>query len=132
MVMVGEIRDSETAEIAIRAALTGHQVFSTLHTNDAAGAVTRLDGHGRGSVPDFLLAGRRAGATAGPPDLSAIVGSKPLFRKALREKLEALGAGRINGKFYTRHRMRGMPRNRLSRTNRNFRIAGHRSRAAGS
>src|SRR3989441_44175 len=42
VVMVGEIRDSETAEIAIRAALTGHQVFSTLHTNDSAGAVTRL------------------------------------------------------------------------------------------
>jgi type II secretory ATPase GspE/PulE/Tfp pilus assembly ATPase PilB-like protein len=42
IVMVGEIRDSETAEIAIRAALTGHQVFSTLHTNDATGAVTRF------------------------------------------------------------------------------------------
>src|SRR5205085_325931 len=40
--MVGEIRDGETAEIAIRAALTGHQGFSTLHTNDAAGAITRL------------------------------------------------------------------------------------------
>jgi general secretion pathway protein E len=39
---VGEIRDAETAEIAIQAALTGHLVFSTLHTNDAAGAVTRL------------------------------------------------------------------------------------------
>ena len=42
VIMVGEIRDRETAEIAIRAALTGHLVFSTLHTNDAAGAVTRL------------------------------------------------------------------------------------------
>ncbi|HNY10485.1 MAG TPA: ATPase, T2SS/T4P/T4SS family [Candidatus Wallbacteria bacterium] len=42
IVMVGEIRDVETAEIAIRAALTGHMVFSTLHTNDASGAVTRL------------------------------------------------------------------------------------------
>jgi len=42
VIMVGEIRDKETAEIAIRAALTGHLVFSTLHTNDAAGAVTRL------------------------------------------------------------------------------------------
>jgi len=42
VIMVGEIRDLETAEIAIRAALTGHLVFSTLHTNDAAGAVTRL------------------------------------------------------------------------------------------
>jgi type II secretory ATPase GspE/PulE/Tfp pilus assembly ATPase PilB-like protein len=42
IVMVGEIRDLETAEIAIQASLTGHLVFSTLHTNDAAGAFTRL------------------------------------------------------------------------------------------
>ena len=42
VIMVGEVRDLETAEISIRAALTGHLVFSTLHTNDAAGAVTRL------------------------------------------------------------------------------------------
>ena len=42
IMMVGEIRDFETAEIAIHAALTGHLVFSTLHTNDAAGAITRL------------------------------------------------------------------------------------------
>ena len=42
VIMVGEIRDLETAEIAIHSALTGHLVFSTLHTNDAAGAVTRL------------------------------------------------------------------------------------------
>lgn len=42
VMMIGEVRDFETAEIAIRAALTGHLVFSTLHTNDAAGAVTRL------------------------------------------------------------------------------------------
>lgn len=42
VIMVGEIRDTETAKIAIQAALTGHLVFSTLHTNDSAGAVTRL------------------------------------------------------------------------------------------
>ena len=42
VVMVGEIRDLETAEIAVRASLTGHLVFSTLHTNDAVGAITRL------------------------------------------------------------------------------------------
>ena len=42
VIMVGEIRDVETAEIAIHASLTGHLVFSTLHTNDAAGAITRL------------------------------------------------------------------------------------------
>ncbi len=53
IVMVGEIRDRETAEIAIRAALTGHLVFSTLHTNDAPGAVTRLIDMG---VEPFLLA----------------------------------------------------------------------------
>jgi type II secretory ATPase GspE/PulE/Tfp pilus assembly ATPase PilB-like protein len=53
VIMVGEIRDTETAEIAIRAALTGHLVFSTLHTNDAAGAVTRLLDMG---VEPFLAA----------------------------------------------------------------------------
>jgi type II secretory ATPase GspE/PulE/Tfp pilus assembly ATPase PilB-like protein len=42
IIMVGEIRDSETAQIAVQAALTGHLVFSTLHTNDAASAITRL------------------------------------------------------------------------------------------
>src|SRR3954467_7670272 len=42
VIMVGEIRDKETAEIAIQASLTGHLVFSTVHTNDSAGAVTRL------------------------------------------------------------------------------------------
>lgn len=52
VMMVGEVRDYETAEIAIRAALTGHLVFSTLHTNDAAGAVTRLLDMG---VEPFLL-----------------------------------------------------------------------------
>ena len=42
IIMVGEIRDKETAQIAIEASLTGHLVFSTVHTNDSAGAVTRL------------------------------------------------------------------------------------------
>jgi len=53
VIMVGEVRDKETAEIAIRAALTGHLVFSTLHTNDAAGAVTRLVDMG---IEPFLVA----------------------------------------------------------------------------
>ena len=53
VVMVGEIRDRETADIAIRAALTGHLVFSTLHTNDAAGAITRLIDMG---IEPFLIA----------------------------------------------------------------------------
>ncbi len=53
VIMVGEIRDLETAEIAIRAALTGHLVFSTLHTNDAASAFTRLIDMG---IEPFLVA----------------------------------------------------------------------------
>jgi type II secretion system protein E len=53
IIMVGEIRDFDTAEIAIRASLTGHLVFSTLHTNDAAGAITRLIDMG---VEPFLVA----------------------------------------------------------------------------
>jgi general secretion pathway protein E len=59
--MVGEIRDAETAEIAIQAALTGHLVFSTLHTNDAAGAVSRLLEMG---VEDYLLASSLLGVLA--------------------------------------------------------------------
>ncbi len=53
IMMVGEIRDFETAEITIRVALTGHLVFSTLHTNDAAGAVARLVDMG---VEPYLVA----------------------------------------------------------------------------
>ncbi|AER56838.1 type II protein secretion system ATPase [Pseudoxanthomonas spadix BD-a59] len=53
VVMVGEVRDPETAQIAVQAALTGHLVLSTVHTNDAAGAITRLRDMG---VEPFLLA----------------------------------------------------------------------------
>ncbi|MHC4520053.1 MAG: GspE/PulE family protein [Planctomycetota bacterium] len=61
IIMVGEIRDRDTADIAIRAALTGHLVFSTLHTNDAAGAVNRLIDMG---VEPFLLASSLEGILA--------------------------------------------------------------------
>ncbi len=99
VVMVGEIRDSETAEIAIRAALTGHQVFSTLHTNDSTGAVTRLLDMG---VEAFLISSSLEGVLA-----------QRLVRRicphcrvespvppAVRDKLEALGAQRLDGQFY--------------------------------
>ncbi len=61
IMMVGEIRDLETAEVAVQAALTGHLVLSTLHTNDAASAVTRLLEMG---VEDFLLASTITGVIA--------------------------------------------------------------------
>ena len=53
VILVGEIRDTETAQIAIQSALTGHLVFSTLHTNDSAGAITRLKDMG---IEQFLIA----------------------------------------------------------------------------
>ena len=61
IIMVGEIRDLETAEMAIQAALTGHLVFSTLHTNDAAAAVTRLIDLG---VPPYLISSTVIGVLA--------------------------------------------------------------------
>ncbi len=61
IIMVGEIRDGETAAIAVQAALTGHLVLSTLHTNDAPGAVTRLVDMG---VEPFLVASTLLGAAA--------------------------------------------------------------------
>ncbi|MED4203176.1 GspE/PulE family protein [Neobacillus mesonae] len=74
IIMVGEIRDKETAEIAVRASLTGHLVLSTLHTNDSLGTVTRLIDMG---VEPFLLA-----AT-----LSGIVAQR-LVRKVCRDCME--------------------------------------------
>ena len=61
IILVGEIRDLETSSVAIEAALTGHLVFSTLHTNDAPGALTRLTDMG---VEPFLTASATAGIIA--------------------------------------------------------------------
>jgi len=61
IILVGEIRDRETADIALRAALTGHLVFSTLHTNDAPSAITRLIDMG---MPPFLIASSVQGVQA--------------------------------------------------------------------
>ena len=61
VVMIGEIRDRETAEIAMAAAVTGHLVLSTIHTTDAPGAITRLLYMG---VPAYLVAGGLTGVVA--------------------------------------------------------------------
>ncbi len=53
IILVGEMRDTETAQMGIQASLTGHLVFSTLHTNDAPGAITRMIDMG---VPSYLVA----------------------------------------------------------------------------
>ena len=61
IIMIGEIRDEETAEIAVRSAITGHIVFSTLHTNDAPGAIIRLEDM---KVKDYLVADALVGVIA--------------------------------------------------------------------
>lgn len=61
VIMIGEIRDQETAQLAVRAALTGHLVFSTVHTNDAPGVITRLVNM---NIEPFLVASSLAGAIA--------------------------------------------------------------------
>jgi len=75
IIMLGEMRDLETADIGIKAALTGHLLFTTLHTNDAAGAVTRLLNMG---IEPFLIAGSLI-----------FVGAQRLMRKVCKECAEA-------------------------------------------
>jgi type II secretory ATPase GspE/PulE/Tfp pilus assembly ATPase PilB-like protein len=99
MVMVGEIRDSETAEIAIRAALTGHQVFSTLHTNDSTGAITRLLDM---EVEAFLISSSLEGVVAQRlvRRICAQCRGEWPVPAAVRERVEKLGGRRLEGVFY--------------------------------
>ena len=99
VVMVGEIRDSETAEIAIRAALTGHQVFSTLHTNDSTGAVTRLLDMG---VEAFLISSSLEGVLAQRLVRRLCPQCKRTapVSAAIRSRLESLGGRSVEGVFY--------------------------------
>jgi general secretion pathway protein E len=103
VIMIGEIRDLETAQIAVQASLTGHLVFATLHTNDAVSAVTRLVDMG---VEPFLLASSLIG-----------VGAQRLVRRLCLEcrkpvpavlsadpsQLHALGLPSTDGTLYTAH-----------------------------
>ena len=92
VVMVGEIRDLETAEIAVQASLTGHLVLSTLHTNTAAGAVTRLRDMG---VEPFLLSSSLLGVLA--QRLVRVLDDDTKVPYAARE-YECESAGRRSGK----------------------------------
>ncbi len=89
VVMVGEIRDRETAEIAVQASLTGHLVLSTVHTNDAVGAITRMRDM---KVEPFLLAST----------LRAVIAQRLVRR--LCPQLPRAGARRQVGGGAARHR----------------------------
>ena len=97
VVMIGEIRDLETAQIAVQASLTGHLVFATLHTNDAVSAVTRLVDMG---VEPFLLASSLIGVGAQRLVRRLCVECrKPFAADAAQQR--ALGLAPTNGTLYT-------------------------------
>ncbi|PYV90596.1 MAG: type II secretion system protein GspE [Acidobacteria bacterium] len=103
VIMIGEIRDLETAEIAIRSALTGHLVFSTLHTNDAPSAITRLVDMG---VENYLLASCLIGVLA--QRLVRIICKRCKTEyPANPENLRALGLSLNGGKPTTLYRGEG-------------------------
>lgn len=87
IIMIGEIRDTETAEIAVQASITGHLVLSTLHTNSAAGTITRLIDMG---TPGFLLADAMIGVIAQRLVRRLCLKCREAY-EASREELEILG-----------------------------------------
>jgi type IV pilus assembly protein PilB len=110
IVMVGEIRDGETARIAIEAALTGHMMLTTLHTNDAPGAITRLTKMGIeafliSSAVDCVVAQRLARKLCSHCKRRAIIPVQVLSEAGLRvgadvEAYEPTGCSRCNGSGY--------------------------------
>ncbi len=110
IVMVGEIRDAETARIAVEAALTGHMMLTTLHTNDAPGAVTRLSKMGIesfliASAVDCIVAQRLTRKLCTACKRRTIVPSQALAEAGLRvgaelEAYEPVGCGRCNRNGY--------------------------------
>lgn len=108
VVLVGEIRDRETAEVAIQASLTGHIVFSTVHTNDAPSAVTRLLDMG---VPPFLIATSLQGVLAqrlmrrlcpdcSRPETPSVLDQQILGVDPARDVQRPVGCRKCNGTGY--------------------------------
>lgn len=103
VIMVGEIRDLETAQVAVQAALTGHLILSTLHTNDAASAVTRLLDMG---VEDYLITSTLSGVLA-QRLVRQLCPACALPYTPVRDLLERLGLGDADGCVF--HRPVGCP-----------------------
>jgi type IV pilus assembly protein PilB len=107
IILVGEMRDDETASMGIQASLTGHLVFSTLHTNDAPSAVTRMVDMG---VPNYLVAS----------SVIAVLAQRK--RPARRWHLPEIGS---QSNLHERQGLRQLQQERLSRAPRNFRANAH-------
>ncbi len=113
IMMVGEVRDTETAELAVQAALTGHQVFSTVHTNSAAGAAPRLLDMG---VEPFLLASA-LNAVLGQrvvrkicPNCKVAFSAPPEVVENVRQVLGQLMPTKVVGQSLTLYRGQGCPK----------------------
>src|SRR3954452_3283442 len=110
VIMVGEIRDSETARIAIEAALTGHMVLTTLHTNDAPAAITRLQEMGiesflTSSAVECIVAQRLARLLCAHCKKRVVIPQASLTESGFRvatdlEAYEPVGCGRCHGSGY--------------------------------
>ncbi len=104
IILIGEIRDSETADIAVRASLTGHLVFSTLHTNDAPSAVTRLSDMG---VEPYLISSSLEGVIAQRLVRRICAGCKepfPINDAIIEEIRTTMPAGAMDGATYSHGR----------------------------
>ena len=108
IIMVGEIRDQETIEIAIRAALTGHLVLSTVHTNSAVGTLTRILDMG---APPFLIASAIRGIIAQRlvrrvcPDCKEVYTPEPELLEEIKKELEGVKEGHLDPKLLENHQL---------------------------
>ena len=123
VIMVGEIRDRETADIAIRSALTGHFVYSTLHTNDAPSAITRLTDMG---VENYLITSSLVAVLAQRLVRVICADCKAAGRRRV------IDARRRNRRRLSRRRLRALFRHRLSRPRGHLRTDGAERRDARS
>ena len=115
IILVGEIRDKETAEIAVQASLTGHLVFSTLHTNDAPSAITRLVDIG---VPPFLVASsrhRHHGSASGAGRLPQMQGAGQAAGARNQGRRLYARAGSTQRHLHARPGVQSLPSHRLPR-----------------
>ncbi len=127
MILVGEIRDLETAQIAVQASLTGHMVFSTLHTNDAPSTITRLRDMG---LEPFLITATvegDPGPAAGAQDLPGLphrVRAEPEMLMELNLRAEDVQGQEV----LLRQGLRPLQQHRLQGPHRHLRAGGHERR----
>jgi general secretion pathway protein E len=133
IIMVGEVRDYETADMAIQAALTGHLVLSTLHTNDAPSSITRLVDLG---VPPFLISATVLGVMAQRlvrtlcPHCKQVHPASPV-EETMWDQLVAPWKSNRPARFYAAGGLSRLPDDRLPRARRAVRdsdaLAGHQT-----